>query len=73
MKMKFATISRSTNRVMGMFDAEYEAYDAMMKYIAEDRANNLNTCNDYFVRMMIFLLHLTFPLFLLPIHKNHSI
>ncbi|MCR4999534.1 MAG: hypothetical protein K6A05_06835 [Lachnospiraceae bacterium] len=53
MKMKFATISRSTNKVMGMFDAEYEAYDAMMKYIAEDRANNLNTCNDYFVRMMI--------------------
>ena len=53
MKMKFATINRSTNKVMGMFDAQYEAYNAMMKYIAEDRTNNLNTANDYFVRMMI--------------------
>lgn len=53
MRMKFATINRNSNDVVEMFDGEAEAYDAMLKYEAADRANNRFYFNNYYVSMMI--------------------
>ncbi len=53
MKMKFATISRRSNKIIDMFDGEVDAYHAITQYEAADRANNKNSFNNYFVSMMI--------------------
>ncbi|MCR5640261.1 MAG: hypothetical protein K6G04_02785 [Lachnospiraceae bacterium] len=53
MRMKFATINRNSNDVVGLFDGEAEAYSAMLSYEAADRANNSFRFNQYYVSMMI--------------------
>ena len=53
MKMKFATVDRRSNDIVGMYDGEAEAYSAMMRYEAADRANNNFCFGSYYVSMMI--------------------